>query len=80
MFQFNRDMVKVDLCSIKERLLAEYDRATEKYFQALHELRANMATSPKAVYDRLLLASEDARSVSEQARVSLERHVAKHGC
>jgi phage shock protein A len=73
-------MVKVDLCSTKERLLAEYDRATEKYLDALHELRANMATSPKPLYDRLLQASEDARSVSERARIALERHVAEHGC
>ncbi len=73
-------MVKVDLCPTKERLLEEYDRATEKYLKALHELRANMATSAKAVYDRLLRASEDARALSEQARIALERHVAQHGC
>jgi hypothetical protein len=73
-------MVKVELCSTKQHLLEEYDRATEKYLHALQELRANMATTPKGIYKSLLDASEAARLVSERARIALERHVETHAC
>jgi hypothetical protein len=67
-------------CEKKRILLSEYDRATQTYVSAVNELRSRMSTSPKAVYDRLYQAAEEARSKSELARKSLLRHTREHNC
>jgi hypothetical protein len=43
-------------------------------------IQRKLATSPKAEYERLQCAADEARLKSEQARLALERHVAAHGC
>jgi hypothetical protein len=62
------------------RLLRDYERATERYFQRLHELREKTPVSPKAEYDRLRQMVEQARAESESARDALGLHIAQHGC
>ena len=68
------------VCEEKTRLLAEYGAATKKFSAAVAELQRKMGTSPKAEYERLTRASDDARVKSEQARLALESHIAAHGC
>ena len=58
----------------------EYDLATRAYFQAMDQLRAKIRTSPKPEYDRLFLATEQARSLSEAARETLLKHTRQHNC
>ena len=68
------------MCEEKRRSLAEYEAATQAYFRAMNDLRAKMGTSPKAEYDRLFKATEQARSISEAARAALLKHVQEHKC
>lgn len=68
------------VCEKKQKLLAEYDAATQAYVTAVNELREKMSTSPKVVYDQLYQAAEDARSKSELARKSLLKHTREHNC
>ena len=67
-------------CEEKQRLVAEYELATKKFSGAVTELQQKMGTSPKADYDRLSRAADEARVKSEQARLALEQHVAAHRC
>ena len=67
-------------CDEKAKLLKEYDRATAMFSKAVATLNAKMGTSPKAVYDGLRMAADEARMKSEHARLALERHSAEHGC
>jgi hypothetical protein len=67
-------------CEEKQRLVAEYQSATKKFSGAVTELQQKMGTSPKADYDRLSRAADEARGKSEQARLALEQHVAAHRC
>jgi len=68
------------MCEEKRRLLTEYEAATQAYFQSMNDLRAKMGTSPKAEYERLFKATEEARSKSETARTALLKHVHEHKC
>ena len=67
-------------CEEKARLVSEYEAATTKFAGTVTELQRKMGTSPKAEYERLARASDDARVKSEQARLALEQHVAAHRC
>jgi hypothetical protein len=67
-------------CEEKARLTEEYDAATSRFSEAVTDLRRSMGTSPKEEYDRLTGVSMQARMNSEQARLSLEQHIASHGC
>ena len=67
-------------CEQKARLVAEYHAATNAFAASVAEFQQKMGTSPKADYDRLQRASDEARLKSEQARLDLEQHVAAHGC
>jgi len=67
-------------CDQKTRLVAEYETATNVFAASITELQQKMGTSPKADYDRLLRATDEARLKSEQARLALEQHVAANGC
>jgi len=67
-------------CQEKARLASEYELTAKRYATAVTELNKNMGTSAKAEYERLTRAADEARVKSEQARLSLEQHVAAHKC
>ena len=67
-------------CEEKGRLLRLYDDATLAFSNAVQELRRKIGTSPKDEYERLERISSEARVKSEQARLALEQHVARHRC
>jgi hypothetical protein len=67
-------------CEEKGRLLVEYQSATRKFSDAVTTLQERMGTSPKEEYHRLQRATDEARVRSEQARISLEQHIAVHRC
>jgi hypothetical protein len=54
--------------------------ATLAFSNAVQELRRKIGTSPKDEYERLERFSNEARVISEQARLALERHIATHRC
>jgi hypothetical protein len=67
-------------CKEKDRLLAEYYRASLAFSDAVAALQQKTGTSPKAEYETLRMVADDARMKSEQARLALEEHAAMHGC
>ena len=67
-------------CAEQSRLRLEYEAVEHKHFQLKQELNARMATAPKTHYDELRKAADAAKSVADQARKTLERHVVNHGC
>jgi hypothetical protein len=71
---------KLMICDEKARLTKEYNVATAKFSEAVAELQRMIGTSTRVKYERLQRASDEARVKSEQARLSLERHLAAHRC
>jgi hypothetical protein len=67
-------------CEEKARLTQEYEAATAKFAEAVGQLQRNLGTSTRPEYERLQRVSNEARVKSEQARLSLEQHLAAHGC
>jgi hypothetical protein len=67
-------------CEEKTRLAQEYETATAKFAAAVRKLQRNIGTSTRPQYERLQRASDEARVKSEQARLSLEQHMATHDC
>jgi hypothetical protein len=67
-------------CEEKKRLTSEYESTTTKFSQAVAEPRRRMGTSSKEEYQRLDRAANEARVSSEHARLTLEQHIAAHGC
>jgi hypothetical protein len=75
-----RNPITAENCEEKMRLLVAYQRATDAYSKAVTELVTKMGVTPKAEYDALNSAAEQARYGSMDARDRLERHTADHGC
>jgi hypothetical protein len=67
-------------CGEKILLMSDYETATATFSAAVARLRRNMGTVPRAEYERLDRAANEARVKSEQARLAIERHIASHGC
>ena len=67
-------------CEEKDRLLAEYSRASVAFSDAVATLQRKTGTSTRPEYETLRRAADDARMKSEQARLALEGHAAMHGC
>jgi hypothetical protein len=67
-------------CGEKILLMSDYETATATFSAAVAGLRRNMGTVPRAEYERLDRAANEARVKSEQARLAIERHIASHGC
>jgi hypothetical protein len=76
----NRDTTAHVTCELKAQLVDEYHASTNAFAATVTALQQKMGTSPKAEYDRLQRATDEARLKSEQARLALEQHVAAHGC
>lgn len=70
----------IEVCEEKTRLSSELERCATEYSGALRNLSAQMAVVPKDVYDKFRLRADALRLKSEGARISLERHIAEHGC
>jgi hypothetical protein len=66
--------------SEKDRLLKQYADATLAFSNGVQELRRKIGTSPKDECERAEGFSNEARVISEQARLALERHIATHRC
>jgi hypothetical protein len=64
----------------KERLVSEYETTTSGFAASLTELQRRMGVCSKEEYERLHREVDEARVKSEQARLTLEQHVAAHGC
>lgn len=67
-------------CEEKVRLATEYEISTAKFSEAVTELRKKMGTSAREEYQQLDRAANEARVRSEQARLTLEQHIASHRC
>jgi hypothetical protein len=67
-------------CKEKERLSKEYKAALSAFSAAVQEFHAKIGIAPQGEYQRLRDAAEEARSKKEKARISLEQHLASHGC
>jgi hypothetical protein len=67
-------------CEEKTRLAMEYEAATSAFSEAVKELHRKIRTSPKEEYKRLERIATEARVKSEQARLTLEQHIAAHRC
>jgi hypothetical protein len=67
-------------CAEKKRLAEKYEAATAHFAEAVSHLQRNIGTSTRAEYERLQRLANEARVISEQARLSLEQHTATHDC
>jgi hypothetical protein len=65
-------------CEEKARLAEDCREATHAFAEAVRELQQGIG--PSAEYDLLRRTSDEARVKSEQARLSLEQHLAAHRC
>ncbi len=69
------------MCDRHHELLDTYQKAESRLTATLEALKAAQDSGvPKEEYDRHCSYVEQTRCASEQARLELERHVAKHGC
>ena len=75
----DRSQVKMS-CEVKVQLASEYEAKTATFASAVAGLRGNIGTSTKEKYEQLSRIANDARMNSEQARLALEEHTAKHHC
>lgn len=67
-------------CEQKKELLNAYCKAAQRYSIAVEALVAARSRAPRKDYERMRRMSERAREKVEEARISLEGHVAEHGC
>ena len=68
------------MCERHDDLLADYQRTVRTFTMALDALQAAIAIAPGDEYDHIREYVEEARMISEQARINLERHDREHGC
>jgi hypothetical protein len=67
------------MCERHDQLLAVYRRAVRSFGISLDALQAAIAISPKDI-GGIQEYVEQARGISEQARINLEKHIHEHGC
>jgi molybdate-binding protein len=67
-------------CSTKVRLMHEYNAALSEYSRTVSFLYQRMGTLPKRDYQEISDFTEVARLRSEGTRLTLEQHIAEHGC
>jgi hypothetical protein len=67
-------------CDERERLLNGWSNAVEAYSVAVKDLSRSAVKLPLREYATLKAATEDARWISEIARLALETHKRDHGC
>ena len=67
-------------CDEKERLVSEYEAATNRFAASVTDLQRKMGVSSREEYEGLQRVVTEARVKSEQSRLALEQHVATHRC
>ena len=67
------------MCQRHDQLLAVYRRTVRSFGMSLDALQAAIAISPKDT-EGVQECVEQARVISEQARINLEKHIREHGC
>ena len=67
------------MCERHDQLLASYRRMVHNFGVSLDALQAAIAISPQDSQD-VKQYVEQARAISEQARITLEKHIHEHGC
>jgi hypothetical protein len=67
-------------CQEKAKLVEIYVKATETFLDSIVILSVRTSPSQKADFERLKKLSDANRMKSEDARASLERHLASHDC
>ena len=67
-------------CEEKARLARVYESATGIFSDAVTELQQKIGVSARQEYERLNRNANEARLKSEQARLTLEKHIAAHRC
>ena len=67
-------------CSEKTSLESEYQQATQKYSDAVADLKGNIGICAKDRYDVFFGRAEEARQNVAIARESLAKHIDKHCC
>jgi hypothetical protein len=70
----------VPTCAEKRQLLQLHEARTTAYAAAVAALNARIGTASKEEYADLRRAVEEARLISEHARLALDEHVADHDC
>jgi hypothetical protein len=67
-------------CSIKTRLLAEWNNAAKAYSKTVAELANQIGEVSEGDYERLKQLTERARQLSKDAKTRLDGHMFEHGC
>ena len=67
-------------CDERGRLLKNWSTAVNAYSVAVQDLSRTMGRLSYRQYQTLKAATEDARRISEDARVALETHRREHAC
>jgi hypothetical protein len=67
-------------CGDKLRLANEYRVYTDQYNCSVKMLHQRTGVLLKLAYQELFQSTEEARILSEKARLALERHIVEHGC
>jgi hypothetical protein len=68
------------MCEEHRDLLKAYREAVATFSGALEALETARATASRAKYQQMAQHVEEARLVSEKARIALAKHTAEHGC
>ena len=75
-----RIMTLKESCPAKTALMAAWQSAAETYSKVVAELSRRIGTLPKAEYEKLRRAAENARHRSMEAQAELQSHIEEHGC
>ena len=67
-------------CEEKRKLVLKYHRATSGFTAVVSDLQRKIGMMSKEEYERHLREVDQARDRSDEARIALERHIAKHDC
>lgn len=67
------------MCVRHDQLFAIYRRTVRSFVISLDGLQAAIAISPQDS-QVVQVSVEQARAISEQARINLEKHIREHGC
>ena len=76
----NTTAVAEQTCEEKDRLSRAYSFAASDYFRAVSLLSKRTGVMRRQDYEEIRQYAEKMRTLVEQARIALERHIAEHGC
>jgi hypothetical protein len=67
-------------CNEKHQLIELFKAGVAHYSATVNDLNLTRGKISENEYDRLMSLVEEARVTSETARLTLDRHIQKHGC